>query len=55
MEKSKIYVPLNIQRFASGSIPFSVYETGSYGITFEGKIEWSSNSNGSVANSSTVY
>ena len=54
MNKTKIYAPLNIQRFASGTIYFSVY-TGSYNVTFQGKIVWSSVSNGSSANTSTVY
>lgn len=54
MNKSKVFVPINIQRFAVGTIPFSIY-TGSYNVTFQGKIEWSSVSNGPVANTSTVY
>lgn len=49
---TKIYIPLNIQRFASGTILLSNYNTGNYNITFQGKIEWSSVSNGSSNNSS---
>lgn len=48
-----LYVNLNIQRFASGTIPLSIY-TGSYNVTFQGKLEWYSNSNGSAANSSEL-
>lgn len=54
MKNTKIYIPLNIQRFASGVIELSVY-TGSANVTFQGKIEWESVSNGSTANTSTVY
>lgn len=50
---TKLYIPLNIQRFARGTIELSIV-TLSAGVTFQGKIEWSSTSNSSSANTSTV-
>lgn len=50
---SKLFTKLNIQRFASGTIYLSTW-TGSYNVTFQGKLEISSTSNGSTANTSNV-
>lgn len=57
MEKTKIYVPLNIQRFSlisqSGEFEFPATSTGSYNITFQGKITWASSTN-TETNTSTI-